>query len=286
MPRDDVTIRPFAARGDYTACVELQREVWGEGFADVVPPTILMVSQRLGGVAAGAFDAGGRLLGFVFGVTGIRDGEPVHWSDMLAVRPEARGTGIGRRLKLFQREQLLARGVRRMHWTYDPLVARNANLNLNSLGAVPVEYVVNLYGETGSSLHAGLDTDRFIVEWRLDGALPSERHPATADPTSVPASGGSVPPTDGAPTDVGALPIVDLRWAVGERPMPAEPRVRVAVPADIAALKAADSSQARAWQRAQRLAFTHYLSRGYRVSGFEHHAPPADSYYLVAKADP
>ena len=284
MPHDDVTIRPFASRGDYAACVELQREVWGERFADVVPPTILMVSQRLGGVAAGAFGAGGRLLGFVFGVTGIRDGEPLHWSDMLAVRPEARGTGVGRRLKLFQREQLLGLGVRRMHWTYDPLVARNANLNLNSLGAVPVEYVVNLYGETGSSLHAGLDTDRFIVEWRLDEPVAAESR-GTGDAAP---EGASREAPAGAPpvsSDDRATAIVDLACATGERPLPSAPRVRVAAPADVEALKAADSSRARAWQRMQRLAFTHYLGRGYRVSGFEHRPPPADSYYVVTKAD-
>ena len=284
MPHDDVTIRPFASRGDYAACVELQREVWGERFADVVPPTILMVSQRLGGVAAGAFGAGGRLLGFVFGVTGIRDGEPLHWSDMLAVRPEARGTGVGRRLKLFQREQLLGLGVRRMHWTYDPLVARNANLNLNSLGAVPVEYVVNLYGETGSSLHAGLDTDRFIVEWRLDEPVAAESR-GTGD--AAPGRASREAPAGAPPvsSDDRATAIVDLACATGERPLPSAPRVRVAAPADVEALKAADSSRARAWQRMQRLAFTHYLGRGYRVSGFEHRPPPADSYYVVTKAD-
>ena len=284
MPHDEVTIRPFVSRADYAACVRLQRDVWGEHFGDVVPPTILLVSQRLGGVAAGAFDAGGRLLGFVFGVTGIRDGEPLHWSDMLAVRPEARGTGLGRRLKLFQREQLLELGVRRMHWTYDPLVARNANLNLNSLGAVPVEYVVNLYGETGSSLHAGLDTDRFIVEWRLDEPVAADsRGPgdAASGRVSSEAPAGMSPVS----SDVRATAIVDLACATGERPLPSGPRVRVAAPADIEALKAADSSQARAWQRMQRLAFTHYLGRGYRVSGFDHRPPPADSYYLVAKGD-
>ena len=284
MPHDEVTIRPFASRGDYAACVALQRDVWGEHFADVVPPTLLMVSQRLGGVAAGAFDAGGRLLGFVFGLTGIRDGEPLHWSDMLAVRPEARGAGLGRRLKLFQRDQLLEKGVRRMQWTYDPLVARNANLNLNSLGAVPVEYVVNLYGETGSALHAGLDTDRFIVEWRLDEPVAA----GSGGPgDAAPGRGSSEAPAGTSPVspDVRATAIVDLAYATGERPLPSGPRVRVAAPADIEALKAADSSQARAWQRMQRLAFTHYLGRGYRVSRFEHRPPPADSYYLVAKAD-
>ncbi|MCY4078475.1 MAG: GNAT family N-acetyltransferase [Acidobacteria bacterium] len=282
MAHDEVTIRSFDSRADYAACVRLQREVWGEHFGDVVPPTILLVSQRLGGVAAGAFDAGGRLLGFVFGVTGIRDGEPLHWSDMLAVRPEARGMGLGRRLKLFQREQLLERGVRRMHWTYDPLVARNANLNLNSLGAVPVEYVVNLYGDTGSSLHAGLDTDRFIVEWRLDDEAPA-RGRTPGDPASVAAADGSLPHSCAPPANVVSPPIIDVEWAAGQRPLLGEPCVRVAAPADIDALKAIDPSRARAWQRMQRLAFTHYLGRGYRVSGFEHHAPPADSYYVVAK---
>ena len=264
MPATDAAIRPFASRADYDACVRLQRETWGENFVDVVPATILMVSQRVGGVSAGAFDADGRLLAFVFGISGIRDGELVHWSDMLAVRPEARGAGLGKRLKHFQRRQLLERGIRRMLWTYDPLVARNANLNLNSLGARPVEYVVHMYGDTRSALHAGLDTDRFIVEWRLDGA-----GTAGAEPTAA---------------DGGTAPIVDAEWLRWERPLPTGPRVRVAAPADIDGLKAADPARARAWQQVQRRAFTWYLANGYRVSGFEHRRAPGDSHYLVTRA--
>ena len=263
MPPRDVKLRPFAARADYDACVRLQREVWGEHFVDVVPATILMVSQRVGGVSAGAFDGDGRLLGFVFGISGIRDGELVHWSDMLAVRPEARGAGLGKRLKQFQREQLLERDIRRMLWTYDPLVARNANLNLNGLGAAPVEYVVDMYGDTRSALHAGLDTDRFIVEWRLDEEGPVRTAPAAAD--------------------AGTVPIVDPAWSARERPLPTPPCVRVTVPADIDALKAADPACARAWQQIQRRAFAWYLANGYRVSGFEHQQAPDDSHYLVTR---
>lgn len=262
MPATAAAIRPFSCRADYDACVRLQRETWGEDFADVASATILMVSQRVGGVSAGAFDAGGRLLGFVFGISGIRDGELAHWSDMLAVRPEARGAGLGKRLKHFQRDQLLERGIRRMLWTYDPLVARNANLNLNSLGALPVEYVVHMYGDTRSSLHAGLDTDRFVVEWRLDESL-----------------AGNEPATTAADT----VHVVDPEWFDRERPLPADPRVRVAAPADIDGLKAADPACARAWQQAQRRAFTWYLANGYRVSGFEHRPGPDDSYYLVTR---
>ena len=274
MARPDVTIRPLDSRGDYDACVRLQREVWGADFVDVVPATILMVSQRVGGVAAGAFDADGRLLGFVFGISGLHDGEPVHWSDMLAVRPEARGAGLGKRLKHFQRAQLLERGVRRMLWTYDPLVARNANLNLNGLGAAPVEYVVDMYGDTRSTLHAGLATDRFVVEWRLDAP-----HEAAAAGTP----GGARP--DAGPRGAGeGVPIVGPDAAgsgVGDPPPAAV--VRVAVPADVDAVKAADPARARAWRRAQRRAFTWYLANGYRVAGFEHRPAPADSHYVVAQ---
>lgn len=273
MTRIDATIRPFDSRGDYDACVRLQREVWGADFADVVPATILMVSQRVGGVAAGAFDADGRLLGFVFGISGLRGGEPVHWSDMLAVRRAARGAGLGKRLKRFQRERLLERGVRRMLWTYDPLVARNANLNLNGLGAAPVEYVVDMYGDTRSTLHAGLETDRFVVEWRLDAPRGAAGTPASEPPADGPRGVGEGVPTVG-PDPVGTD---------GGDPPPAA-RVRVAVPADVEALKAADPARARAWRRAQRRAFTWYLANGYRVAGFEHRPAPADSHYVVTKA--
>jgi predicted GNAT superfamily acetyltransferase len=275
MPATDAAIRPFASRADYDACVRLQRDTWGEHFVDVVPATILMVSQRVGGVSAGAFDADGRLLGFVFGISGVRDGELVHWSDMLAVRPEARGTGLGRRLKFFQRDQLLERGIRRMLWTYDPLVARNANLNLDSLGARPVEYVVDMYGDTRSALHAGLDTDRFVVEWRLDRQAPGRTEPAAETATL-----GSEPGQEGK----GTTAVVDPEWYARERPLPTDPCVRVAAPADIDGLKAADPACARAWQQAQRRAFTWYLANGYRVSGFEHRRAPADSHYLVTRA--
>ena len=293
MPRA-VTIRPFASRADYDACVQLQREIWGERFVDVVPATILMVSQRVGGVSAGAFDTAGRLLGFVFGISGIRDREPVHWSDMLAVRPEARGAGLGKRLKLYQRDRLLEQGIRRVLWTYDPLVARNANLNLNCLGAQPLEYVVNLYGDTRSALHAGLDTDRFIVEWRLDARASASVAPAgtaAADPDKLPVGNATVAADRGkAPAGTAAVvadpptaPAVDLAWSAAERPLPAAPRVRVAVPADIDAIKAAEPARARAWQQTQRRAFTWYLANGYRVSGFEHHPAPDDSHYIVTK---
>lgn len=265
MP-DDVTLRPLASRTDRDACVRLQRDIWGVDFADVVSPTLLMVSQRVGGVAAGAFGGDGRLLGFVFGISGVRDGRPAHWSDMLAVRPEARRRGLGRRLKLYQRERLLADGIEVAFWSFDPLVAANANVNINALGALPVEYVADMYGDTGSTLHRGLATDRLVVEWRLRDARVERSLAGRADPWPAP---------------VRMAPAVAPDRADADGALPADPWVRVAAPADIDALKATDPDWARRWQETHRRAFGWYLSRGYRVAGFRHAPPPADSHYLL-----
>ena len=170
-----IRIRDFESEQDYAACVELQRETWGQTFTEAVPATMLRITQKLGGVAAGAFE-GDALVGFVFGLTGLKDGEVVHWSDMLAVRASHRNRGIGELLKRYQRERLLGLGVNRMFWTFDPLDAKNAHINFNRLGVYAREYVVDMYGETASPLHA-FGTDRLIVIWELtgDGVTPAAR---------------------------------------------------------------------------------------------------------------
>ena len=162
-------IRHLVTHQDFQACIHLQEETWGAGFSERVPSAILHIARRLGGVVAGAFDRDGSLCGFVFGLTGVEGVVPVHWSDMLAVTPRQRGQGLGVRLKAFQREDLLARGIRRMFWTFDPLEAGNAYLNLCKLGVVSNEYVVDMYGSnTGSPLHTGIGTDRLVVLWQMD----------------------------------------------------------------------------------------------------------------------
>ena len=149
-------------------CVELQKETWGEDFVDRVPASLLLVVHEAGGLVAGAFDSGDRLAGFVFSLVGRREGVPIHWSHMLAVRRDVRGRGLGRALKLHQRERVLADGIGSVWWTFDPLVAANAHLNFARLGAEAVHYAENLYGtETGSPLH-GQSTDRLVLRWRLE----------------------------------------------------------------------------------------------------------------------
>ena len=267
-----IILRPLAIREEYEACVRLQQETWGKDFLDVVPATLLMVSQRVGGVAAGAFDPNRRLLGFVFGISGVRNGRLAHWSDMLAVRPGARRSGLGKRLKLYQRELLRREGVEIAYWSFDPLVAGNANLNLNGLGAVPVEYVVNMYGDTGSVLHSGLDTDRLVAEWHL-----SEHRVErilTDGPPRVPAAARNAP-------------IVNPDALTAEAPharsvsFPRSAWVRVAVPPDIEEVKARAPEDARLWQLATRRSFQWYLGEGYRVAGFQHAVDPGHPCYLL-----
>jgi len=219
-------------------------------------------------VTAGAFDADGRLLGFVFGMIGSMDGELVHWSDMLAVHHDARNKGLGRRLKLFQRELLRPLGVERMFWTYDPLVAKNAFLNIVRLGARPTEYVIDMYGsDTHSALHSGLGTDRFIVAWDL-----------TKD-------GGANAPSDAALEPIiREAPIANGDGRAGpDAELPDADVVRVEVPGDIDAVIARDISVAAALRESTRRIFTHYMDRHYRVSGFSHLTPDDRYFYILSR---
>lgn len=254
---DGITLRRLESIEEYEDAVALQDQIWGPGFTDRVPSAILRVAQKVGGVSAGAFEESGRLLGFVFGLTGVRDGRLVHWSDMLAVREDARGRHLGDRLKYYQRDLVRAIGVETMLWTFDPLVARNAHFNLNRLGAGVAEYVPNLYGtNTGSALHGGLPTDRFIAEWDL------------TVPRHAPSNGG-VARAANATSDA---PIVNV--SSGEHvglidPLPDAPRVRIQIPHDIELVHALGADMALAWRLATRDAFLHYLGRGYRVARFD-----------------
>jgi predicted GNAT superfamily acetyltransferase len=249
---DGLTFRPFSSLADYAACVELQRETWGRDFSDVVPLSILKITQKAGGIAAGAFSAQGHLLAFVYGLTGFVDGRPFHWSHMLAVAPAARDLGLGTRLKLYQRDLLLPAGVEEVRWTFDPLEARNAHLNLNHLGAEVAEYVEDMYeGEEGSELFAGIGTDRFILSWKIAGARVEG---ALADHRA------------GAAEPFREAPVVNPGGEVRE--LTDHPRVRIEIPESIQARKAGRPDEAAAWRQSTRRAFEEYLARGYRVETF------------------
>lgn len=260
-------VRPLDDWEDYQACRELQREVWGEGFAETAPAGLMKVTRRVGGVASGAFDGDGRLVGFVYGITGLgEDGTPLHWSHMLGVRPGDRDRGLGLRLKEHQRELVLERGVTEVRWTFDPLVARNAHFNLNRLGVGVLDYESDMYGASESPLHRGLGTDRFVVSWDLDAYDPEE---ARGDDRSTPGgelADGAAPSEGPRPSGPGAPEASEASadGAAGAAP----PVVRVEVPADIFAVRERDPEAAAEWRRRTRRAFLARLQAGYRVSGF------------------
>ena len=136
-----MVVRALDTLEDREQAVAMQEATWGVGFKERIPAAMLLIAEKTGGVAGGAFAPDGRMLGFVFGVEGVRDGALYHWSDMLAVAPEARGMGLAERLKHWQADRCRAQGIREMVWTFDPLVARNAWFNLRRLKAEIAEYV-------------------------------------------------------------------------------------------------------------------------------------------------
>jgi predicted GNAT superfamily acetyltransferase len=269
----DLILRPLASFHEGQACVKLQEEVWGVEYSEKVPAALLLLANRIGGLTVGAFDSHDALQGFVFGLTGWVGGEIVHWSDTLAVRRGFRDRGLGTRLKLYQREVLLGRGVGRMHWTFDPLHGRNAHVNFAKLGIVCREYARDMYGETGSPLHRGMGTDRMVATWDMDSGRVEGRlggaHPVPG--------GGAV---RSAPQVVGvshrerfpepAPPLLDLH----------DPRLLVAVPAKFDEMRVARLPLAVLWREVTGQAFLHYLSRGYEVREF-FRGDPVSEYVLV-----
>ena len=177
-----ISIRACSGFDELEACVQLQIETWGYDPSDVVPRKAFLVAQKIGGQVIGAFDTeiagvsaeGGPepLVGFAMSWPGVKTGKgeprPYLHSHMLAVQEGYRNRGLGRQMKLEQRRDALARGIRTMEWTFDPLEIKNAFLNIRRLGAIACRYEVNFYGVSSSRLQGGLPTDRLVAEWQLD----------------------------------------------------------------------------------------------------------------------
>jgi predicted GNAT superfamily acetyltransferase len=159
-----VTIRKCETLAEMHACLTLQKEVWKFSDAELVPVRMFVVANKIGGHVIGAFE-GRELIGFALAIPGVRGGHAYLHSQMLAVRQQYRNGGMGRRIKLEQREEALARGFELMEWTFDPLEIKNAYLNIEKLGAIARRYNVNQYGITSSPLQGGLPSDRLVAEW-------------------------------------------------------------------------------------------------------------------------
>jgi predicted GNAT superfamily acetyltransferase len=264
-PAKDLRIRLIRSNEECNACVELQRHVWGFEQPEIVPSTLLHAVGYVGGLVAGAFDAQDRLLGFVFGITGLRDGSLAHWSHMLGVHTSARNFGIGRMLKEFQRSHLAAQGVTRIFWSFDPLMAKNAYFNINRLGASVVEYVEDMYGTTASPLHLGLATDRLIV--CLDSAA------AVVRPSTMISDPGAriLTPTPR---------LGDVTSGVGDR----EPEtLLIEIPKNILEVLEWSRSTAETWRFAVRDHFHWALQRGYSVTGVRRGANDERVFYVLSR---
>jgi predicted GNAT superfamily acetyltransferase len=245
---DSIVLRSCHAIEEFRACVALQKEVWNFTDAELVPLRMFVVADKVGGQVMGAF-SGNDTVGFALSVPGTRFGHVYLHSHMLAVRKDHRNGGLGRRLKLLQREDALARGIDLIEWTFDPLEIKNAYLNLEKLGAIARRYNINQYGITSSPLQGGLPSDRLIAEWWLK----SKR--------------------------------VEMLLATGKNPPIVGDSV-IAVPAQIYDWKAAPETRARAQQvqEGNREQFLRSFSQGLAVLGYERD-PEGNGKFLLGHWD-
>ncbi|HUB34288.1 MAG TPA: GNAT family N-acetyltransferase [Bryobacteraceae bacterium] len=216
---------------EFEVVLRLQGEIWGFADVELLPLRFFVVVSKVGGHVFGAYDSG-RMIGFCFAIPGVKpNGQAYLHSHMLGVLPEYRNSGIGRRLKLRQRDEALARGIKLIEWTFDPMELKNAFFNIERLGAIVRRYYENQYGVTQSPLHGGLPTDRCIAEWWIDS--PRVR-----------------------------------RVLEGGRPA-TQAVERIAYPADIATIRAEKRECAREIQRTNGQKFMDTFARGMAVTAFE-----------------
>ena len=228
------------------ACVNLEKKVWGFSDVDVEPVRTYVVATHIGGHVIGAF-CKHQLLGFVVGLPGVRNGQPYLYSRVLAVSERYRNAGVGRRLKLFQREDALSQGFELIEWTFDPLEVKNAFFNLERLGAIAGRYNRNQYGTYASRLQGGLPSDRLIAEWWL-------RSPG----------------------------VVSLLGS-GTR-APVEPEAAIVVPGEIREWKASNRRHADALKAQARIRkqFLQAFANGMVAAGFERDQSGGGKYLLVS----
>jgi len=240
----EIEVRHCSTLAEFEECVRVEHATWGEEVA--VVSSIFVVAHHTGGQVIGAFD-GSKMVGFTLALIGVRNGEIFLHSHMTAVMPEFRDYGIGRRLKLFQREDALKRGIKLVEWTFDPLEAKNAHFNLMRLGAVARRWIPNCYGITESPLHGSLPTDRLVAEWQLD----SERVESlvAGNPTSV-----------------------------------SKAAARIEFPADFARIRDTNLAAAAEIQSKVRDQFADLIAKGYAATGIHTHDGVA-SYVLEPSAE-
>ncbi len=263
-PMNEITIRMLETIRDFKDCEDIQKEVWGFSEREIVPLAELKSTLKAGGLAAGAFDREGTMAGFVLGFWALDEsGKVFHYSRRLGVRKSLRGLGLGRTLKLYQKDFVLGRGFSLVRWTYDPLEGENASLNIGKLGAEASDYLVDFYGTDPEPPNRGIPTDRFFVRWQVDSDRVRERAESgrpDADPAELLAT---------LPCMLKSRPLAGGLSAVGETAaIPGGSPVTAEIPASMRALKEADLKEALRWRTAFRGAAMSLFSKGYRAVEF------------------
>jgi predicted GNAT superfamily acetyltransferase len=249
-----IAVRPLHSIDDFRRCVEITREVWADSELETEPYVTFVIADHTGGQVLGAFD-GDALVGFTKAFVGLHERTPYLHSHMLAVLSSHRDRGIGRQLKLAQREDALRRDIRLIEWTFDPLETKNAHFNINRLGAISRRYIPDFYGITTSPLHRGLATDRLLVEWHLES------------PRVIAAINDLIAEPHDCDSRV-HLPSVHSLASVSSQPSDAASHVVSAVQARSSTTEAANltSAELLALQSRLRSAFTDWFAKGYAVT--------------------
>ncbi len=269
-------IRDLRDLADLQRVIEIEKGVWGYADAEeAVPLPILAASVRRGAIVLGAFD-GEAMVGATYSFPAIKNGRLMHWSHMLGVVDGWRDRGVGRALKLRQRERALAMGVDLIEWTFDPLQAANAHFNLVRLGAVVEDYEVNAYGASTSPLWRGGESDRFLTQWYIRRPHVERRLLQRGPIIRASDMVASVRVLEACPLgDVMEPGEADLDQGEG--------RLRVEIPARFAPIQADHPRLAYAWRERTRAVFTTYLPCGYRVVDFWLEPRRGCGTYLLAR---
>ena len=277
----ELRFRDLHSADEFRQVMDLEQQVWGfTDLNDMVTLPVFTITVKRGAILIGAFDETDRMVGFVYSIVGMKPPRQVlQWSHMLGVLPEYRNSGLGRALKLAQRDKALAQGYELIEWTYDPLQAMNAHLNFTKLGVVAEEYHRNVYGESTSVLHKGTPTDRLVAQWWI--ARPHvERRVAP---------GGSIPVTSNEVTE--AAPVNTTRpahaWLANADVYLArdERRLALEIPMGFTDMQREVPALALEWRMQTREIFETYFRRGYRVVDFHLDRPHHRGRYVLARKD-
>lgn len=281
-----VKYRPLASREECATVVSLEREIWGPGYDEAFPVAVLLVSAARGAVLIGAFDGESRMIGFVYSMVCIKDGLPMQWSYKLGVLPRYRNEGVGMRLKLLQRERAIELGVDLIQWTFDPMLAPNAYLNLTKLGVYAREYAEDLYGESLAPVtHRNIPTDRLIVTWKIRDPW-VEQHLSRLEVTAGETRNRLPGPND-AVTVNRAVRRGEWLECAELAPDADAARLAVEIPMNFSSMVPHAPALALEWRLSVRKILSSCFARGYRaVEFFIDPANLKGTYLLVRPSDP